>query len=507
MKSFTYRKRISPLLNAPMFAIVTFLLSHATECLQIGYTGGRVAVVSKTAARSASVPPHQMPAHINKSRTLFMQVDDSNTNDGINAVVAKSGMQEAERLRQKAKELMNEAISAENDLRSSKQQADKLKNAALDEIFDDLTSGILTDVVVEEGERDCTSESELNRQLMNKLREKRLSSTKMIQLIERLHKRSIATEKKIMAVSANTNGQEIENGFNIGDMSNSRKYMETELQMLQWNIDRIIDAQGLLDAERTERAVRGEDKGLASILEARLRELRRAEEEAFQRKLAMKVNAGRTIKTGVREFVQETMGDQNVTIKIDGKEFSGSKVNMTRLMDDIVQVPMWVPSSILPFLIVCRKDLDPADLKRLRAEVLNGSQFKVENSDFTRMAGFYRGSFVQKRRAALYGAAPIAPSGTPLGSEKIVQTQGFLSEAVFGEVQDRLKDAGLADKIQLFLMEDPEWRPGDRDPEPLPSILAVSSEVVPEQGSERRNGMNLAAVSTLHVSYMPKKAL
>jgi hypothetical protein len=37
--------------------------------------------------------------------------------------------------------------------------------------------------------------------------------------------------------------------------------------------------------------------------------------------------------------------------------------------------------------------------------------------------------------------------------------------------------------------------------------LAVSSEVVPEQGSERRNGMNLAAVSTLHVSYMPKKAL
>jgi hypothetical protein len=507
MKSFTYRKRISPLLLAPMFAIVTFLLSHATECLQIGYTGGRVAVVSKTAARSASVPPHQMPAHINKSRTLFMQVDDSNTNDGINAVVAKSGMQEAERLRQKAKELMNEAISAENDLRSSKQQADKLKNAALDEIFDDLTSGILTDVVVEEGERDCTSESELNRQLMNKLREKRLSSTKMIQLIERLHKRSIATEKKIMAVSANTNGQEIENGFNIGDMSNSRKYMETELQMLQWNIDRIIDAQGLLDAERTERAVRGEDKGLASILEARLRELRRAEEEAFQRKLAMKVNAGRTIKTGVREFVQETMGDQNVTIKIDGKEFSGSKVNMTRLMDDIQQVPMWVPSSILPFLITCRKDLDPADLKRLRAEVLNGSQFKVENSDFTRMAGFYRGSFVQKRRAALYGAAPIAPSGTPLGSEKIVQTQGFLSEAVFGEVQDRLKDAGLADKIQLFLMEDPEWRPGDRDPEPLPSILAVSSEVVPEQGSERRNGMNLAAVSTLHVSYMPKKAL
>lgn len=495
MKSFNYRTRISPLLNAPIFAIVAFLLSHATECLQIGYTGRRVVVVSKTSARSALVPPYRMPAHINNARALFMQVDESNTNDGINAIVAKSGMQEAERLRQKAKELMNEAITAENALRSSKQRADKLKNTALDELFDDLTCGILTDVVVEKGEIDRTSESELNRRLMNKLREKRLSSTTMIQLIERLHKRSIATEKKRMSVSVISNGQEIENGFNIGDMSNSREYMESELQMLKWNIDRIIDAQGLLDIERTERSARGEDRGLASVLEARLRELRRAEEEAFQRKLAMKFNAGGTINTGVGELVQETMGDQNVTIKIDGKEFTGSKVNMTRLMDDIVQVPMWVPSSILPFLIVCRKDLDPVDLKRLRAEVLTGSQFKVENSDFTRLAAVYRGSFVQKRRAALYGAAPIAPSDT----SSAVEIQGRRSEVVFDEIQDRLKEAGLADRIQLFLMEDPEWRPGDRDPEPLPSILAVSSEVIPEQGPERGNGKKLFAVSTLHI--------
>jgi len=516
MKSFTYRKRISPLLNSPMFAIVTFLLAHATrtECLQIGYgyTGGRgrvvVPVVSKTSARSAFVPPCRKPAHINKARALFMQVDESNTNDGIsiNAVVAKSGVQEAERLRQKAKELMNEAITAENALRSSKQQAEKLKNTALDEIFDDLTCGILTDVVVEEDESeiDRTTESELNRRLMNNLRDKRLSSTKMIQLIERLHERSIATEKKLMAVSVNTNGQEIENGFNIGDMANSREYMETELQMLKWNIDRIIDAQGLLDTERTERSVRGGDKGLASVLEARLRDLRKAEEESFQRKLAMKFNERGTINTGVGEFVQETMGDQNVTIKIDGKEFTGSKVNMTRLMEDIVQVPMWVPSSILPFVIVCRKDLDPVDLKRLRAEVLTGSQFKVENSDFTRLAAIYRGSFLQKRRGALYGAAPIAPSDPTSASEKTTETQERRSEVVFDEVQDRLKEAGLADKIQLFLMEDPEWRPGDRDPEPLPSILAVSSEVIPEQGYEREIGKKFVAVSTLHVTYMPK---
>jgi len=404
----------------------------------------------------------------------------------------KKELSEVERLRKKAKELMNEAIAAENALRSSKQQADKLKNMQLDEIYNALTSEILTDTDVIEGEVDLTSESELNRRLMNKLLEKRLSSTTMMQLIERLHKRSSDTEKRIRSISVDSSR---ENEFNIGDMTNSREYMETELQMLKWNIDRIMDAQGFLDEKLSDVSARGDKRELAPILTAQLRELRRAEEEEYQRSLAAKFNDKVEVNVGMGGFVKETMGDQNVTIKVDGKKISGPKVNMTRLIDDIVQVPMWVPSSILPFLIVCRKDLDPVDLKRLRSEVLSGSQFRVENSDFTKMAAVYRGSFIEQRRAALYGTASIPSTKATSAGETNDTNEESQSEVVFQDIQDRLKVSGLADRIQLFLMEDPEWRPGDRDPEPLTSILAVSNEVVPEQGSERGNQNIFFAVS------------
>jgi hypothetical protein len=271
--------------------------------------------------------------------------------------------------------------------------------------------------------------------------------------------------------------------------------METELQMLKWNIDRIMDAQGFLDEKLSDVSARGDKRELAPILTAQLRELRRAEEEEYQRSLAAKFNDKVEVNVGMGGFVKETMGDQNVTIKVDGKEISGPKVNMTRLIDDIVQVPMWVPSSILPFLIVCRKDLDPVDLKRLRSEVLSGSQFRVENSDFTKMAAVYRGSFIEQRRAALYGTASIPSTKATSVGETNDTNEESQSEVVFQDIQDRLKVSGLADRIQLFLMEDPEWRPGDRDPEPLTSILAVSNEVVPEQGSERGNQNIFFAVS------------
>jgi hypothetical protein len=71
-------------------------------------------------------------------------------------------------------------------------------------------------------------------------------------------------------------------------------------------------------------------------------------------------------------------------------------------------------------------------------------------------------------------------------------------ETSFQDIQKRLGEAGLADRIQLFLMEDPEWRPGSRDPEPLPSILAVSSDVKPEQVSERGKATKFLTVSVVN---------
>ena len=405
---------------------------------------------------------------------------------------------EAERLRQKAKELMEEANTAEIALRSSKRQAVEIKRTQLDEIYNDLTSGFL---VEGEGAIDLTSEKDIHRRVADKLKKRRLSSTTMIQMIERLYERLLDAERRIKnsTIGANTStGTGTDTPFNIGDLSNSMEFNEGELRNLQLWIERIIVAQSLVDVDSGDAAsfrADGTNRGLAPILEARIRELRRAEEEIYQRNLARTLNKIEQLNVG--SFVTQTLGEQNVTIKIDGKEVTGPQLNITRLMEDMTRTPMWVPPSILPFLIVCRKELDPDDLKKIRSEVLGGSQFGVVNWDFTRIAAVYRGTFVNKQRAALYGTSSITASD----SSDQEEGQEKQSEIVFREVQKRLEQAGLADKIQLFLMEDPEWRPGDRDPEPLPSILAVSSEVIPEQGSERGQSQTLIAVSIPFVAH------
>ena len=225
----------------------------------------------------------------------------------------------------------------------------------------------------------------------------------------------------------------------------------------------------------------------------------RADEEEFQRQLAIKVNSNSDQLIGMNGYVSDTLGDmmqENVTIRVNGKEIVGPKVNITSLMEDIIQVPMWVPSSILPFLIVCRKALDPDDLKKIRSEVLGDSNFRVENWDYTKWAAVYRGSFVKNRQTSIFSTKSILDTNRTVQSGTNLENDEIDSAKVFSQIQLRLEQAGLADKIQLFLMEDPEWRPGEsRDPEPLPTIISVSSNVIPEQGAERGKGKKAITVS------------
>jgi hypothetical protein len=482
------RSSVCPIL----FLVTLFSIWRPIKCFHISRCNDRV--ISNGLSLPLSVPPTFSTLPRQRSILVSMQTDDSressNYGNKDQTTLRRSGkknavIEEAEKLRQRAKELMNEANTAEVALRSSKQEADDMKNSKLDDIYDDLQI-ILNPL--EEAELDST-DAELSRRLANILREKRLSSVTMEQLVVRLYERSLSAEKRIR----NSNGIEIDqqsdNAFNIGDVSNSIEYNETELSLIQWWIERIIDAQSLLDKDANKNAV-------APVLQARIRNLKRGEEEIYQRKLALKLNGNQvqlnSDGTLVNSFAKQTMGEQNVTIIVDGKEISGPKVNITRLMEDITQVPSWVPSSILPFLVVSEKEIDPEIFKKIRSEVLGGSCFNVENCDYTRKAAIYRGSFVDKQRASLYGTSSIALSDNEEAGGGLVQEKQ--SAAVFREAQERLEQAGLAEEIQLFLMEDPEWRPGDREPEPLPSILAVSINVIPEQDTERGNANKFATV-------------
>ena len=117
-----------------------------------------------------------------------------------------------------------------------------------------------------------------------------------------------------------------------------------------------------------------------------------------------------------------------------------------------------------------------------------GSQFFCTSWDSARYAGIYRGTFVQRGRGIR------APSNDEKrsGHERIGES--LQSKIAFQDIQDRLNQTGLSDTVQLFLMDDPEWRPGFGDTEAPPIILAVSTDVMPEQGHERNLAQNVLSV-------------
>eukprot|EP00546_Thalassionema_frauenfeldii_P009496 CAMPEP_0178929332 /NCGR_PEP_ID=MMETSP0786-20121207/20512_1 /TAXON_ID=186022 /ORGANISM="Thalassionema frauenfeldii, Strain CCMP 1798" /LENGTH=662 /DNA_ID=CAMNT_0020605519 /DNA_START=544 /DNA_END=2532 /DNA_ORIENTATION=+ len=374
---------------------------------------------------------------------------------------------------------MNEANTAALSLRSTKQKAEDLKNAKLDELYDELK---VTLEALEKGklsEIDVLAYAKLSRNLANVLKEKRVSSRTMEQLVVRLYKRFLSAESRITKSRGD---------FNLGDTSNSREYNESELRLF-WCVECIIDAQLLLDEDErsiSEKPVRG----LTPLLEARVRELKKAEEATIQREmdLILKKNPDRTL---VSTFSEQTLGEQNITVKLGGKEISGPKGNITRLIENVIQTPNWVPSYILPFLAVCADEIDAETFVKIRSDVLGVSSFNVENWDYSRTAAIYRGNFVDRERATLYDASYLSGLNNSMVSLRRKNMTEESSNVVFEKIQARLKDTGLSDEIQLFLIEDPEWRPGDRYPRPLPSILAVSTSLVPEQKSERGIGMKL----------------
>jgi hypothetical protein len=383
---------------------------------------------------------------------------------------------EVDRLRKKARALMDEANSAENELRLSLKKTKMKENSFIDPIIHELLeiSSDSSDDTNEQKEKTVISNL-----FVEYLLEKKLSTAKLLLLVERIFERLTIREDD----SSLTNSS-----FMIGDKSNSKEYRENEGVRIQGLIDRIINAQIILDRDQEKNLSQGSGGSrVASILSSRVRELTNAEEQEYQRRLARVLNERESQSQEsehVDDMMKATIGDGNQT-QID---FNGDNLNKTLLWENIMQAPMWIPSSVLPFLIKSQTRLRLEDLKKIKSEVLMGSQFFCTGWDSTSFAGIYRGSFVQRRRTI------SAPSNTETsrGNEKIGES--LQSEMAFQDIQGRLNETGLTGTIQLFLMDDPEWRPGFGDTEPPPVILAISSDVLPEQGHERNLAQNVLSV-------------
>jgi hypothetical protein len=174
-------------------------------------------------------------------------------------------------------------------------------------------------------------------------------------------------------------------------------------------------------------------------------------------------------------------------------------LNASLIAEQIAMVPLWVPSSFLPFLPLTKDaTVGPQQVKAIENKVLFGSRFYVTSSDSVPGAAIFRGN-VRTPRGGVISSTTMSSSSANITDDR------FNAGLVFQEIQSRLereeievpidnddKDATttaatttvkLSDQVQLFMMVDPEWRPNrdEREPIPKPVILALSKAVSPSK--------------------------
>ena len=362
----------------------------------------------------------------------FLNATNTNaTNDELN-------LQEAEDLRRRARELYAEAQAMELALKDTRSEKTKQKETESNELINRLFP---------KG-RPLTPSA-----IARVLREERWSPDQVWLVLEGLHERQLEASAESIPPAQ----------FQIGDTRNSNVGNETEAQLAENYIQCLVQAAELLDAESSNPLKRPNTRWsgrVGSSLKSRLNELRRAHEQDFQRRLEATVNAAVNSNTTVQDYMRKTLGLPSI------EEPPPTEVNMSRVMERVAMVPMWVPSSLLEYMAASQATIAPNDAKAIKENVLAGTSFFCTSSETIPSAAIYRGNLRSSKGV-------IDPEQDPNVTAKI-----------FEDIQWRLNmnQNGLSDRVQLFFLLDPEWRPkrDELEPKPKPVVLALPKAVIPD---------------------------
>lgn len=181
-------------------------------------------------------------------------------------------------------------------------------------------------------------------------------------------------------------------------------------------------------------------------------------------------------------IIQEYMTNSNTD---SSATFTGSKsisttsrtsnvdLSIINNVTTVSMIPMWVPSSLLGFVADATRQnkgvFDATDIRTIKESVLTKSRFYCTSSAYISCAAIFRGN--------------IRPANSLVSSRDRKELR-TLSATTFNEIQKEMDKQGLSKRIQLFLLDDPEWRT-DRetrgDSKPKPVILALPKTMKPEE--------------------------
>lgn len=349
------------------------------------------------------------------SKLLFSDI--TNQDDDSNLSV-----EEAQKLRQRAKELMAEARALERALEESRSRKRRNKGTEWQSMLDRLFLN-----------RPLTPES-----AAAIMRQERWSVDQVMTVLEGLYER----RKRAMAIPA---GQE----FQIAAVTNVASANETDAELTDQYVMALMEAAAILDEEVSNpadrRNMRWSGRG-SSALKARWNDMRKRDEKDLERRLRTMTE---TTNATLQDYMRRTLGLP--VVGDNPREF-----NITRVMERAAMVPYWVPSSLLSYLVAARAQVQSEDVKAIKERVLVGTGFFCTQAESIPSAAVFRGNI----------------RGT-VGSENV-------TAVVFEEILNRMQQEGLSARLQVFFLQDPEWKPGGEDAQPRPVLLAVSKLVDPD---------------------------
>jgi hypothetical protein len=379
---------------------------------------------------------------------------------------------EAEALRARAKAILAEARAMELELKESRSKLSKDKRNESDKFIEQLFPYDYKDMSIA---ANSTAVAEV-------LQRERWSAEQVLKLVDQIFERQAEASGQTMTAD---NAPKVVN--------------ETEYERLSDALDTLLTAVAQLDAQvlssdqnsprprpsqnQNQNQMRETNSRWTGRVEtavrSRLNELRRTQQLNMDRKMAAEMNKVANSNQSVEDYVRRTLGE---SIRPNEDGVTKTTANSSEVSEKVALVPMWVPSSFLPFIITSQKStLGPEQVTAIQDRVLVGSQFYVTSSDSVPGAAIFRGNI-------------RTPAGSVTTDEAKNQTA-----RVFSNIQDRLKSKGLQDKVQLFMMPDPEWRPSrdERESEPKPVILALSKEISPDESAIEKGAVaDFAKVSS-----------
>lgn len=209
---------------------------------------------------------------------------------------------------------------------------------------------------------------------------------------------------------------------------------------------------------------------IGKAIQSRIGELQKLKQAELNRRIAAETNRIATMSPS-SGWSQEYSGSSN----------NGTSVSSTGKLSGETPafVPLWIPSTyipyilslddkstlpspensssnstqpVVPFAVIRNSSLEATELEILKEKVLLGSRFYMTSFEFAPGAALFRGNM----RTSLANVPAVVPSLESNKNRTIQKRINNNTAMVFADIQDRLEAAGLRDKVQLFVLPDPE---------------------------------------------------